>query len=64
MYDVTYGDSSRGETLMQYVIDITLKNSTSTDAILSRAFLAALAALGQHFIERARFVDAVELGRR
>jgi hypothetical protein len=46
------------------VIDITLKNSTSTDAILSRAFLAALAALGQHFIERARFVDAVELGRR
>jgi CHAT domain-containing protein/tetratricopeptide (TPR) repeat protein len=64
MFEIHYGESSRGEAIMQSVMNATLESQHPDDRPLPTSFLAALAALGQHATRTHRFADAIELGRR
>jgi hypothetical protein len=59
MFEIHYGESSRGEAIMQSVMNATLELQHSNDRPLPTSFLAALAALGQHATRTHRFADAI-----
>lgn len=64
MFEIHYGEPSRGEAIMQRVMDATLESPRPDDRPLPSSFLAAVAAFGQHANHTHRSADAIELARR